>query len=1102
MICPHCNATTPDGRFCDSCGGSLAKACPACNAANRATARFCAQCGTSFGAEPAAPPQSAIPLEGEHKQATVLFADLRGSTALIAEMDAEAAIGALDPALAAMRAAVQQFGGVVNRQMGDGIMALFGAPIAAEDHAIRACLAAQAMLAAIGALGDPQLAIRVGICSGNVVVRPTGQDASDYDVVGVTAHIAARLEQTAESNSILLAIHTARLVQGMATLASMGTVPMKGLESGLAVFRLIAAAERPTWDVRSAAHELSGFVGREAELTQIGLALRRARLRRGQAVAIVADAGVGKSRLVHELLRSLPAGAWGVLRVAATPQSTAVPYHLGLELLRAVTGAGPDDSTAEVAARLLPAINAQSGELATQAAHIDATPLLGLLDRPVDEPGWNDLDPAARRRRLVHALRQLVLREAGFRPLILVVDDYHWLDAPSCTVLQDIVDAMGAVRMIVLVTTRPERRPGWREAAWQSAFPGGGDRMEIELQPLPPANADALLCELLSPSDALAPLRARIIARAGGTPFFLEELARSLIESGAIANGEAPTGDIAIPASVQAILAARIDRLPQARRRILQVAAVVGRDVPLPLLAAAASDTPQAVLGEHLAALRAAGFLTEIEMPSGIAHSFRHALTQAVAYDSLLRSHRKELHGRVLAAMEKLYAERLDEFIEPLAQHAIRAEAWPEAARYALAAGERANRRSAWQEAAAFLEDTIAALGHLPRNADTVARGIEARLRLRAVLAPLADIAKMLRSLDEARALAEEAGDRLALAGVNISRGAMLAHWGDLPTAIAVSRMALETMRATGNSIGIVGAAFALGQALWYHGAFAEAANVLTANIAHARGDHRLEGSAITTGTASAIYFCCLASIHAATGDGAAATAAILDARAIADATRRPFDLLVTDLYEGPLHLAANDTASAIAVLERALANARANDIPVHIPFIARVLGRAYSFAGRFEEARLLLSDAAAYAERHGLAGMKLLCGPPRAMALASGERADLDAARATALATLEEATARGLRPTIVHAHCALAHIAQLADDTEAARAALQAAAEGAAALGMRPDEIHALERIESLDPDPARAARLAVLRAGVTVPRRLKRPDPTSAGDRTYTSA
>ena len=1059
VACPRCGQSALPGQYCDNCGTQLEKICRSCSVANRPNARFCANCGTGLETQDKSLPAAGPDTSGaQQKQVTVLFADISGSTELISRMDAEDASYTLGSVLGVISKAMTRFGGVVIRRMGDGVMVLFGAPVAAEDHAARTCFAALAALDAVSRMGDLALPIRVGICSGPVILRKTGRDDEDYDVAGITAHIAARLEQQAEPGTVLLARQTASLVTGIANVESLGHVALKGIAEPLQVFRLVSATDRPSWIVRSGARELSTFVGREDELAQLTLALGRAWAGRAQAIALVADAGMGKSRLLHEFLGNLAQGAWHVMRVETTPQSTAIPYFLITALLREFVGCSQEDTTSEVAARL-PSIIASLG----LDPQFDTTPLLAHLDREVDEVGFDKIDPVQRSHRLVQSLRPILLRYADLHPLILVVEDYHWLDASSVEVLDELFGEMDAVRLALLVTTRPERRPGWRHLTQLGDDDGSlGPRMEIELKHLTAGQADHLLQELIGGSDELAPLRAHIIARADGTPFFLEEFARSLHESGAIAGGAPRLTNIVIPASVQSILAARIDRLSPLHRRILQIAAVIGRDVPLPLLAAIA-DMQEAILAQEIAALRGTGFLVEVNLRTGIVHSFSHALTQAVAYDTLLRSDRRGLHGRVLRAIEMQSPSQRDNAVDDLVHHAVLAEAWPEAARYALAAGERASRRSALTEAKAYLETAIAALGQQPASVATMTQGIDARLSLRGVLATMNDTSGIQEYLKEADNLAELAGDRLNLARVYISRGTMLSHWGDLPGAIELSRKALDIMLAGNDSVGIVGAAFSLAQALCYSGDLDEARRVLVSRISHARGEGGQRRSAATFVSPSVVFFCQLTRICGDLGDGVAGFAAIKEARSIADRYGHPFDRVLVDTCEGALLLASAQLPRAIDMFERALGVARTNEIEWHIPLIACLLGRAYVDTGRHAEARRLLEQASTLADRNRQVAKRLLCGPPLVRALAEGPDGDLAAAKDLATLTLREATARGFRPIVVHTQLALARVLALTGESEPAQTALQEAAALSRQLGLLREELEARESLISL---------------------------------------
>jgi tetratricopeptide (TPR) repeat protein len=470
----------------------------------------------------------------------------------------------------------------------------------------------------------------------------------------------------------------------------------------------------------------------------------------------------------------------------------------------------------------------------------------------------------------------------------------------------------------------------------------------------------------------------------------------------------------------------------------------------------------EATLAQEIATLRGAGFLVEVNLRTGNVHSFSHALTQAVAYDSLLRSDRRGLHERVLRAMETQSPGQRDSAVDDLVHHAVLAEAWPEAARYALAAGERASRRSALTEAKAYLETAIAALSQQPASVATMTQGIDARLSLRGVLATMNDTSGIQEYLKEADNLAELAGDRLNLARVYISRGAMLSHSGDLPGAIELSRTALDIMRAASDSVGIVSAAFSLAQAQWYSGDLDDARQMLLSNLVHARSESGQRRSTATFVLPSVVFFCYLARIHGDLGDSTAGFDAAREARAIADRQGHAFDQVLVNSYEGALLLASGQLPKSIDMLERALGVARANEIEWHIPLIACLLGRAYVETGRHAEARRLLQQASALADRSRHIAKRLLCSPPLIRALAEGPDGDLAAAKDLAVLTLREATARGFRPIVVQTQLALARVLALAGEAEPARTALQEAAALSKQLGLQQEEAEARESLAS----------------------------------------
>ena len=1016
--CQTCRVVSELLQYCDNCGASLDRHCSACNCINRPGARFCDSCGNSFAAS--TPAVDAV-VPAQQKQLTVLFADICGSTEIVSSRDAEDASLILDAVLHVIEAAVRRYGGVVTHRLGDGVMVLFGAPAAAEDHAARACFAALAILADVAHLARRALPVRVGLCSGPVILRRTGRDEGDYDVAGVTVHIASRLEQRAEPGTILLAPQTLRLVAGIAETAPIGPIALKGLAEPLEVHRLVNARDRPSWVVRLDTRSLSPFVGRIEERAQLAAALRRATDRQTQAIVLVGDAGMGKSRLVHEFLAAVPSGEWHLFRVETTPLSMAVPYALLTATLRQIVGCSPEESLADIAAGLAPALTA----LGLDSTH-DLSSLLSHLDQDSGATHAAEL-PAMHRDNLVRALAPILRRYAELHPIIFVIEDFHWLDASSVELLDAMRSELDGARLLLVLTTRPERRPSWNrnsEAKSRAAM------LVIELAPLTEAQSKAMLSCLIGGADNYISLRDLIIARAGGTPFFLEEFAQSLREQGALESGMPRLSDIVIPASVQDILAARIDRLAPTQRRVLQIAAVIGPDVRQPILVAVA-DVPTATLANTFEILRAGRFLTRTTASGEIVYSFSHALTQAVAYGSLLRSDRRLVHERVLRALEAFSPKGTESDFDQLAHHAICAEAWPKAGRYAMAAGERASRRSAPTEAKAYFLSAIVALSRQPATPATIGQGIDARLGLRSImsvsLADAADMQEMLQeTLTEADHLAEQVGDRLTLARVYVGRAAILAHWGDLPTSIRLGRAALAIMRVSNEAAGTVAAAFTLVQALWYAGELAEAQEVLAATVGQANSPAGQQRSSSTHVLPAVGFWCYFSRIQAELGHHAESLTSIAEARNLAIRTGSLFDQILVDLNEGAAWLLKGETERAVELLERTLRITRDNMFEWHVSSIACLLGAGWVDMGRNIEARQLLEQASALADRNRHVAKRLLCSPPLIRALTGAPNFDFSNARRLADRTLLDAERLGFRPIVRQTHEALRQIKAL----------------------------------------------------------------------------
>jgi class 3 adenylate cyclase len=590
-------------------------------------------------------------LEGERKQVTVLFADLKGSMELLAERDPEEARQLLAPVLDRMMAAVHQYEGTVNQVMGDGIMALFGAPLAHEDHAVRACYAALRMQEAVKQYaaevqrshGVP-IHIRVGLNAGEVVVRSIGSDLHmDYTAVGQTTHLAARMEQMAMPGSIMITPAVLGLVEGFVQVKALGATPVRGLRDPVEVYEVTGAGVVRSRLLVAAARGLTRFVGREHELETLQQALAQAHAGHGQMVAVVGEAGVGKSRLLYEFGHwrdCVGAGrspshhtqGWLVLESASVSYGKATPYFPVIDLLKRYCHVEERDDPRTIRAKV-------TGQILTLDEVLQATipALLALLDAlPADSP-FLTLDPPQRRQRMLDGLKRLLMRESQVQPLLLVCEDLHWIDSETQALLDSLVESLPTAQLLLLVNYRPEYQHGWGSKTYYR---------QLRLDPLPPASADEFLQALLGNDLSLGPLKPLLIARTGGNPFFLEESVRILVETGMLIGAPdayrlvQPLTSLQIPATVQAVLAARIDRLPPEEKHVLQTAAVIGTEVPLPLLQAIA-ELPEAALHRSLTHLQAAEFLYETRLFPEREFTFKHALTHEVAYNGLLQERRR-----------------------------------------------------------------------------------------------------------------------------------------------------------------------------------------------------------------------------------------------------------------------------------------------------------------------------------------------------------------------------------------------------------------------------------------------------------------------------
>ncbi len=973
---------------------------------------------------------------------------------MIDALDPEQAMLLLDPAVQTMVNAVERYGGTVNRVQGDGIMALFGAPVATEDHATRACLAAQAILADVAGLHG-KIDVRVGMNSGEVVIRAVGHDPSDYDAVGVTAHLAHRVEQFAAPNTACLAARTALLAHGSVDLEMLGPHRIAGIAEKVELFRLISAHERPAWQVRASAGRMAQFLGRDTELRQLETALGRAAIGRAQVVAVIGEAGIGKSRLMHEFFRRLPAGFWNVITASSVSHGGGAPYRLAADILRAILGVDRTHHRAEIARKLVQTLTLLDLDSPERAA-----PLESLLDLPVTDESWNELSPDARRERMLPVLRDVVLRESAIRPLLLLIEDLHWADAQSESLLEFLVDGLEASRTMLLLTSRPVVGMGWTGISSRSfaSF--------LLLAPLDRHAADQLLCEVLGSGDELAELRARIVSQSDGTPLFIEEIARALRDQGIVTPASREmelrrdARDLQLPASVQAIVAARIDQLPPELRRLLHIAAVIGKDVPYDVLAAIA-ELPETQLDEQLRALQAAEFLFELTTSGLREYTFRHNLTQVVAYDNMLRRLRRDLHARVLTALEARAADRLEELTDTLTGHAMRGEVWERAVPLAMRAGAKANARSAWKASVGFFDQALIALSHLPETDENLRRGIDVRLGMRIALGPLIEIQRALNVLEEAAAIALRLGDIARVAQIDASRCVFQTIMGHLEDAIASGTRSVAKASELPEPTHKLNGAYALAQAHWFAGNFSQTEAVLEANLPILRGPMRLR-SAGTSGSISVLSLVCLSKTYAITGLFDHALDLAREAQDIANETGKPYDLTYGRVASGFAHIMAGDAEPALAELTVALDHCRRGNIPLLVPSVARYLGRAYALLGDIDAAHDLLEESLESCRAQSMTALTIWCGLASGHAHLEGGTHDDAADRLEHILAL--ARKHTYRPAEAHGWHLLARSRLAQGNILSARQALELSATMSDEMNMQP-ELDAIAQTRALFP-------------------------------------
>ncbi len=670
MQCVRCGRQNRlTNQYCEGCGADLGIECAACGHLNPATARFCGRCSAALKTGTAEPTDQswqnvAISLNtrgGERKRLTVLFADIRDSTLLIDRLgDPELGMQRLQPALDVMNQAVVRYEGTVNKSQGDGIMALFGAPRPQEDHAVRACLAALAMQDEITRLGDPDIQIRVGVHTGEVVVQAIQHGIyQTYDAAGANVHLANRLEHMADPGAILISKEAYVAAKQYLEVEPLGPTAVRGITTPVEIFKLKGLLNAPSSSVFRSGQRLSPLIGRNEQFSALLTELENTLNGDGRVVGVVGEAGIGKSRLCYEFAEHCRGKGIRVFEARVLAHGKATPFQPVLELLQDYFGIRARDARDMSRARVIDRLGALK---ASEQASTVLLEFLGLAD---PRTPTTKLDPKVRKTLLLDFVRTLPQSGPPETAAVVIVEDLHWIDAASEEFIEALADAVVGTPTLLVVNFRP----GFAAQLTQRSY-----YRQINMPPLPPAEAGILLQEHLGNDSSLALISRNIVERAQGNPFFLEELINALVERGDF-EGEKGAyrlkggiDSIPLPPTVQAVIAARIDRLEENTKRVIEIASVIGREISISVLERVCGLS-EAELSEALQHLRRAELLYDVPPLTRRSLAFRHPLILEVVYKSLLRSRRREIHSAVASALEAVFKDQAEQRASLLAYH-------------------------------------------------------------------------------------------------------------------------------------------------------------------------------------------------------------------------------------------------------------------------------------------------------------------------------------------------------------------------------------------------------------------------------------------------
>jgi class 3 adenylate cyclase/tetratricopeptide (TPR) repeat protein len=894
-------------------------------------------------------------LEGERKQVTVLFCDIADSSRLAEQLDPEAMHEVMDRALRLMAEAVHRYEGTVNQFLGDGLMALFGAPVALEDHALRAVQAALTIRETLSGYSEQlkrergvEIRLRLGLNTGLVVVGRIGDDLRmDYTAVGDTTHLAARMQALAEPGTILITEATHRVVEGYVRSEALGPVQVKGRSEPVSVFKVTGRRRGRTRLEVSAERGLTPLIGRERELGLLRDCLERVKAGRGQVVGIVGEAGVGKSRLLYEFRKSLEGELVTWLEGDCVSYGQATPYLPVLEILRANFQIEEGDNPLQIQEKLRQGVRQLDSSLEA------ILPFLGeLLGLPLGDERLKYLDPKDKRQKTFEAIRALTVAGSQRRPIVVIVEDLHWIDKTSEDYFAFLIESLPAMRTLLLTAHRPGYTVRWADKTFYT---------QLALDLLTERETETMVAMLFGSPDLPPDLIRLVEAKAEGNPLFVEEVTSALIERGALVrdNGRlrwVQAAVVDVPATIQDIIRARIDRLEEPVKRTVQTAAVIGREFGLRLLtriSEMAEEVPRYLETlKHLELIHEKRFFPELE------YMFKHAVTQDVAYLSLLAQRRKELHGIIGQAIEDLYAEQLEEQADILAYHYARSEHQDKAVEYLLLAGDRAARLYANAEATTYYEQALTLARTLPDAPDIRRWQIDGTIKLAAVGITRQDVERDRKNLEAARILAEGLGDDARLARVLYWQGRIHYVLYDLSRARELAEQSLALADRLGDDALAAPPMNLIGRVASQMSDWRTAAEMLARSAEQMRKIGNRSEEATAAGFA-AFSFAILGEFER--------TVCLADESVrLADALHHPFAEAQVYLFRGCGRDQRGEWAHAIEDYRHARRLAEGVGDLFRVYIVTFWEGRAVAFAGDARAGRLLLEESIALSERIG----------------------------------------------------------------------------------------------------------------------------------------